>query len=489
MNRRDENQIQVELRRLARRRFLARSAGGLGAAALAALGTPGFGMSAPGALSPQGPHFAPTAKRVIYLFMSGGPSHIDLFDYKPSLEKIHGKELPDSVRQGQRITGMTSGQSAFPAVKPDWKFNRCGERGTYVSELLPHIGSIADRIAIVRSMHTEAINHDPAITYIQTGTQQLGKPSVGSWVSWGLGTENSDLPAYVVLISRTKDRGNAQPLFSRLWSSGFLPSSHQGVKFYGGKNPVLFLSDPEGMTRSNRRRMLDALRALNEEQLEVTRDPEVDTRIEQYELAYRMQTSVPDLTDLRDEPESTFALYGEDARKPGTFASNALLARRMAERGVRFIQLFHRGWDNHSGLQADLPRQCKDVDQASAALVKDLAARGLLDDTLIVWGGEFGRTVYSQGDINAKSRGRDHHGRCFATWLCGGGIKPGIDHGATDDWCWNIAEDPVHIRDLSATVLHTLGFDHERLTYRFQGLDQKLTGVEPARVVREILRG
>ncbi|MEZ6197028.1 MAG: DUF1501 domain-containing protein [Planctomycetota bacterium] len=486
------NEIERALARLDRRRFLARAAGGLGFAALSSLGLPGVSAAARSGLvgaldGGRGPHFPPTAKRVIYLFMSGGPSHIDLFDWKDSLPKIHGQELPDSIRGGQRITGMTSGQTSFPAVQPKVPLRRRGERGTWISELLPHIGGIADRLAIVRSMHTEAINHDPAITYIQTGTQQLGKPSIGSWVSWGLGSDNADLPAYVVLLSRTVDRGNAQPLFSRLWSSGFLPSNHQGVKFRSGKDPVLFLNDPAGLSKDDRRAMLDGLRDLNEEHFAADLDPETETRIDQYELAYRMQTSVPDLTDISREPDSTFALYGEDARKPGTFASNCLLARRMAERGVRFIQLFHRGWDNHNGLNQDLPRQCKDVDQATAGLIEDLARRGLLEDTLVVWGGEFGRTIYSQGKIGAEVSGRDHHGRCFSTFLCGGGIEPGIDYGETDDWCWNVAKDPVHIRDLSATILHTLGLDHERLTFRFQGLDQKLTGVEPARVVRELL--
>jgi len=434
---------------------------------------------------PDLPHFAPRAKRLIYLFMSGGPSHIDLFDYKPSLRKIHGQELPDSIRKGQRLTTMTSGQTSFPCVAPMFDFQRYGEHGTWVSELLPYTAGIVDDITIVKSMHTEAINHDPAITFINTGAQQPGKPSLGAWLSYGLGAMNQDLPSYVVMISRGK--GNLQALYARLWGSGFLPSKTQGVKFRSSGDPVLYLENPDGIDAVTRRRMLDGIAAINEAKYEETGDPEIHDRISQYEMAFRMQTSVPELMDLSDEPDSTFEMYGEDARKPGTFAANCVLARRLAERDVRFVQLFHRGWDGHNNLPREIRGQCKDTDQACAALVRDLKQRGLLDDTLVVCGGEFGRTIYSQGTLTDDNHGRDHHPRCFHTWLAGAGIKPGFEYGVTDDHCYNIVENPVHIRDLNATILHQLGIDHERFTYPYLGLDERLTGVENARVVRDIL--
>ncbi len=477
----------TELRqKLTRRSLLARSGRALGAAALGSLLRPGAASAASnsGGL-PELPHFAPKAKRVIYLFFSGGPSSIDMFDYKPVLNKLHGQELPDSVRNGQRITGMTSGQKSFPVVAPMFKFQKHGEHGTYVSETVPHIASIVDEIAIVKTVNTEAINHDPAITYINTGTQQLGKPSMGAWLSYGLGSLSENLPAYVVMIS--KGRGGSQALYSRLWGSGFLPSKHQGVQFRSGADPVLYLQNPPGVDAGMRRRMLDRIAKINQTQFEEFGDPETEARIAQYEMAFRMQTSVPDLMDLETEPKSTFELYGKDASKPGTFASNCIVARRMAERGVRFIQLFHRGWDQHGNLPRDFRYQCEDVDQPAAALVKDLKQRGMLDDTLIVCGGEFGRTIYSQGKLSKDNHGRDHHGRCFSTWLAGGGIKPGVEFGETDDFCYNVVRDPVHINDLNATILHQLGIDHQRFSVPYQGLDQRLTGVLPVRIVREIL--
>jgi hypothetical protein len=476
---------------MTRRYLLGRSAGCLGAAAFAALACQRSvrGATAVAALDragaslglPELPHFKPTAKRVIYLFQSGGPSHVDLFDYHPRLRQLHGAELPASVRQGQRVTGMTSGQSTFPVTAPMFNFSRHGQLGTWVSDLLPNTARIVDELTIVKSVHTEAINHDPAITYINTGTQQLGKPSMGAWLSYGLGCETQNLPAYVVMTSKA-NRPAMQPLFARLWGSGFLPSNHQGVRFRAGKDPVLYLSNPPGVSADRRRSMLDSLAALNEIQFQRSSDPETETRIRQYEMAYRMQTSVPDLMDLSDESEHTFQLYGEAARKPGTYAANCLLARRLAERGVRFIQLFHRDWDQHFHLPRDIREQCRDTDQASAALVIDLKERGLLDDTLVIWGGEFGRTIYSQGALTADDHGRDHHGRCFTTWMAGGGVRAGYEHGETDDFCYNIVRDPVHINDLNATILHAMGIDHERFTFPYQGLDQRLTGVEGARV-------
>ncbi len=476
---------------MTRRYLLGQTAGCLGAAALAQLsGSPALGrdrQEKKGAGLPELPHFSPTAKRVIYLFQSGGPSHLDLYDYKPGLADRFGTDLPDSIRKGQRLTEMTHKQKNFPVAPSLMKFKQHGECGAWLSETLPHIGSVADEIAIIRSTHTEAINHDPAITYINTGTQQLGKPSMGSWLSYGLGSENKDLPAYIVLISQGTGLAGGQPLFSRLWSSGFLPSTHQGVRFRSGRDPVLYLGNPPGVDSDGRRNMLAGLSRLNTIKAERTGDPEIHTRIAQYEMAFRMQSSVPDLVNLEDEGEGVFKLYGENARKPGTFAANCILARRLAESGVRFIQLFHRGWDQHGNLPGQIRGQCSDVDQASAALVRDLKERGMLDETLVIWGGEFGRTVYCQGALKKDNYGRDHHGRCFSVWMAGGGIKGGVQLGKTDDYGYNVLEDAVHIRDLNATILHCLGIDHEKLTFPYQGLDQRLTGVEQARVLKQVL--
>lgn len=466
-----------------RRNFLGRSCSLLGGAALSSL----LPRQASAASSqPSLPHFAPKAKRVIYLFMAGGPSHIDMFDYKPAMQKLHGTELPDSIRNGQRITGMTSDQSSFPCVAPMFNFERVGQRGTWMNtDLLPHTASIADKIGIIRTMNTEAINHDPAITYINTGTQQFGHPSMGAWMSYGLGSLSDNLPSYVVMISVGKKPGQA--LYARLWGSGFLPSQHQGVQFRSGNEPVLYLNDPKGIDRKLRRNMLDGLGSLNEQRFKRVGDPEIQARISQYEMAFRMQASVPDLMDTKEEPDHIHDLYGPESRNKGTFAANCILARRMAESGVRFVQLFHRGWDQHGDLPKDLAHNCKSVDQPAAALVKDLEQRGLLEDTVVIFGGEFGRTIYSQGKLTKDNHGRDHHGRCFSTWVAGGGFKPGVDYGETDDFAYNILQGPVHINDFNATVLNNLGIDHERFTYRHQGLDSRLSGVEHRRVVTEIL--
>jgi len=484
------NSLHAVHRAMTRGMFFSQTAGGLGLAALACLGVGGASASRIPAARPVfagGTDFLPRAKRVIYLFQSGGPAHMDLFDYHPEMNKIHGQELPDSVRGGQRLTTMTSGQTSFPCVAPMFQFARQGASGTWFSETLPHLAGVADEMCVVKSMQTEAINHDPAITYFNTGSQQPGKPSLGSWLSYGIGSENQNLPAYVVLISQGSGRPGGQPLFSRLWSSGFLPSNHQGVRFRSGQSPVLFLANPPGIGAATQRQTLDRLTRLNEIQAAVVGDPEIDTRIAQYEMAFRMQASVPELVDLSGESDRTFELYGHNARKPGSFAANCILARRMAERGVRFIQLFHRGWDQHGDLPKALRAQCLDIDQPSAALIRDLKDRGLLDDTLIVWGGEFGRTIYCQGALSQNSYGRDHHGRCFTIWLAGGGIKGGFEYGRTDLFSYNVIENPVNIRDLNATLLHCLGIDHTSLSFKFQGLEQRLTGVEPARVVHEIL--
>jgi len=485
----DSSQTQTHL---TRRHLFGRAGGGLGAAALASLMQPApiqgamLGDTANGLA--ELPHRAPRAKRVIYLVQSGGPSHIDLFDYKPQLQKHHGEELPESIRQGQRLTEMTHKQKEKPCVATAFKFARCGKSGMLLSELLPHTAEVADEIALIKSMHTEAVNHDPGVTLMNTGSQQLGKPSMGAWLSYGLGSESKDLPAFVVMISQGSGLRVTQPIFARLWGSGFLPSEHQGVQFRSGRDPVLYLSDPPGIDRTSRRRMLDALARINQAKAATQGDPEIESRIAQYEMAFRMQASVPSLMDLSQETEKTFALYGDDAKKPGTYAANCLLARRLAERGVRFIQLYHRGWDQHGGLPKGIAGQCKDTDQPTAALIKDLKQRGMLDETLIVWGGEFGRTVYCQGKLTSDNYGRDHHGRCYALWLCGGGIRGGTVLGATDDFCYNIAERPIHIHDVNATLLHQLGIDDKRLTYPFQGLDQRLTGVEnDGRVIQEIL--
>lgn len=478
------------------RRALLRSAGlGLGAMALGAIDPQRFlmgqersgvlGANQPAAIGQVGlPHFPATAKRVIYLFMSGGPSQIDLFDDKPSIRKLHGTPLPDSVRGEQRLTGMTSGQASFPICAPIVDFAKHGECGRSVSALLPYTAKVVDEIAVIKSMHTEAINHDPGITFINTGSQIPGRPSMGAWASYGLGSVNQNMPGYVVMVSQGTGKNPGQPIFSRLWGSGFLPSNHQGVQLRSSGDPVLYLADPPGIDREHRREMLDDLAEMNRAKLQTNGDPEIETRIAQYEMAFRMQAEVPQLVDLSDETGETYALYGEEARRPGTFAYNCLLARRMAESNVRFIQLFHRGWDQHSDLPTHLTNQCRDTDQACAGLITDLKRRGLLQDTLVIWGGEFGRTSYSQGEIGS---GRDHHGRCFTMWLAGGGVRGGVEHGETDDYCYNIVKDGVHIRDLNATLWHCLGVDHDRFTYRFQGLEHKPTGVEEARVVREVL--
>ena len=464
---------------LNRRHFLNQSGLSLGSVALASLLEEAQGGH-PDSVSNSGErvaHFPAQAKRIIYLFMHGGPSQLDLFDHKPGLRQRHGEELPESVRANQRLTGMTSGQKSFPVTASLFSFAQHGECGTWMSALLPETAKIVDDLCIVHSMHTEAINHDPAVTLLQTGHQQPGRPGFGAWASYGLGSENSNLPAFVVLLSRGSAARPADPLYARLWGSGFLPSNHQGVAFRTGGDPVLYLSNAPGIDVAARRDQLDVLTALNSMQAATQRDPEIDTRISQYEMAFRMQSSVPDLVDLRDESDSTLEAYGHQAREPGTFARHCLLARRMAERGVRFIQLYHRGWDQHYNLPSDLRLQCRDVDRPVAALIRDLKQRGLLDETLVVWGGEFGRTTYSQGTPEPTNYGRDHHGRCFTMWLAGGGIRPGIVYGQTDDFCYNVVRDPVHVHDLNATLLHQLGLDHTRLTYRSQGRDFRLTDV------------
>src|SRR5437773_1772778 len=472
---------------LTRRHFFGRMATGIGVAALGSLLNPGLWKGIADEKSkglPGGLQLTPTAKRVIYLFMAGGPSQMELLDYKPSLEKLHETELPDSIRMGQRITTMTSGQKSLPVVKSIYKFKPYGRSATWISELLPHTAGIVDDICIVKTVNTEAINHDPAITFIQTGFQQPGRPCMGAWLSYGLGSANKNLPAFIVMISNGKE--SDQPLYSRLWSAGFLPSELQGVQFRGKGDPVLYLSNPPGISPETRRRMLDGLAKLNEKRYQAFADPEISSRISQYEMAYRMQTSVPELTDISKEPERLLEMYGPDVKKPGTFAYNCLLARRMAERGVRFIQLYHRGWDQHSDLPKRIKEQCQDTDQPSAALIKDLKERGLLDDTLVIWGGEFGRTVYCQGKIEKDNYGRDHHGRCYSIWMAGGGVKPGISYGRTDDYCYNVVENPGHIHDLNATILRCLGVDHEKLTYRFQGRDFRITDIH-GEVVKDIL--
>lgn len=473
-----------------RRQLLANSSRVVGAAALASLSAEGTKQAIAAPDNGRGgipglPHFAPKAKRVIYLFMSGGPSHIDTFDYHPEIRKLHGQELPDSVRQGQRLTGMTSGQKSFPVVAPMFKFKQHGEHGTWVSEILPKTAGIVDDISIVKSVHTEAINHDPAITFINTGVQAPGKASMGAWVSYGLGSPNKNLPSYIVMISRGP--GQKQALYSRLWGSGFLPSKHQGVKLRSGNDPVLYLENPDGVDRDMRRRMLDRIAKINGEHFNDFGDPETQTRIAQYEMAFRMQMSVPEIMDVGSESKETLELYGPEAEKPGTFARNCIVARKLAEQGVPFIQLFHRGWDQHGSLPKLIRGQCDSIDHPVAGLIKDLKQRGLFEDTLVVWGGEFGRTIYSQGKLTADNHGRDHHGRAFTMWMAGAGIKRGFEYGMTDNWSYNIIENPVQIQDLNATILNQLGVDHNRLTFRYQGLDQRLTGVEPCRVIDEIL--
>ncbi len=474
---------------LSRRAFLNRFGLGLGGIALAdllaaAAPATGAGQSAPdlGVLGGH-LHFPAKAKRVIYLFMAGGPSQLETFDYKPLLNERNGQELPDSVRMGQRLTGMSGNQATLPMAGSIFKFARHGQSGAWVSELLPHTAKVVDDLCIVRSLYTEAINHDPAITFLQTGSQMSGRPSIGSWVHYGLGSDNENLPAFVVLITPGKVD---QPLYSRLWGNGFLPSRHQGVQFRAGKDPVLYLTNPDGVSPESRRLMLDRLKELNEHAAEKLGDAEIDTRIAQYEMAYRMQASVPEVMDLAKEPAGVFELYGPEAKKPGTFAANCLLARRLAERGVKFIQLYHQGWDQHGNLPAGIQVQCRETDRAGAALVTDLKQRGLLDDTLVIWGGEFGRTNYSQGKLTATDYGRDHHPRCFTVWMAGGGVKPGLVYGTTDEFGYNVVENGVHVHDFHATLLRLLGVDHERLTYFYQGRRFRLTDVA-GRVVQDLL--
>ena len=481
---------------LNRRAFLSKASLGIGTAALAGmLGRRYFRVNAKGIMEATTDlrdgvldvtHIAPKAKRVIYLFQSGGPSQLELFDYKPLLNKRRGEDLPESIRKGQRLTGMTSGQDSFPLVGSQFPFQQHGKSGAWVSDLLPYTSKIVDELCIIKSMHTEAINHDPAITFFQTGSQQPGRPSIGSWLSYGLGSMNDNLPTFSVLLSRGTGRPAGQPLYSRLWGNGFLHSIHQGVQFRSGKDPVLYLNDPDGLDRESRRRMLDRMARINHEQHAHFRDPEISTRIAQYEMAYRMQTSVPEVMNIEDEPDYIYRMYGPDATRPGTFAANCILARRMAEKGVRFIQLYHMGWDQHDGLPGAISKQAMDVDQASAALVMDLKQRGMLEDTLVVWGGEFGRTNYSQGVLTDTNYGRDHHPRCFSIWMAGGGIKPGLVYGETDEFGYNSIENPVHVHDFQATLFHLLGIDHERLTYKYQGRRFRLTDVS-GEVVKDIL--
>jgi hypothetical protein len=474
-----------------RRQFFARGKNVLGAAALSSL----LGESLAGKLMAAGsparpilPHFPAKAKQVIYLHMVGGPSQMDLFDYKPKMQEWYDKDLPESIRNGQRLTTMTSGQSRFPIAPSKYKFTQTGKCGMWMNtELLPWLGQCADDMCFIRSMHTEAINHEPAITAMQTGNQVTGRPCIGSWLSYGLGALNKDLPAFVVLVAEPTNREQMQAISARLWSNGYLPGEHAGVSFRSGGDPILFINNPPGISSDLRRRQLDGLKSLNELNYQLVGDPETHTRIQQFEMAFRMQASVPELTQIANEPDSTYKLYGEEAKKPGTFAYSALMSRRLIERGVRFVQVYLNNWDHHGNLGNRMPFQCKDIDQSTYALIQDLKQRGMFEDTLIIWGGEFGRTIYSQGGLSRENYGRDHHPRCFTMWMAGGGAKGGVIHGETDDFSYNIVKDPVHIRDFHATVLDLLGINHERFAYKFQGLDSKLTGVEPAHVIRELI--
>jgi hypothetical protein len=467
-----------------RRHFLSKLSLGLGSVALGSLLIPDLFSSADEEAIISGlPHFAPKAKRIIYLFQNGAPSQLDLFDHKPMLQKMHGKDLPESIRNGQRLTGMTSGQKKFPLAGSIFKFNEYGEARAQMSELLPYTAGVVDDLCILKSMFTEAINHDPALTFFQTGAQVGNRPSMGSWLSYGLGTENKNLPAFCVLLS--KGKGNGQGVYSKLWTNGFLESIHQGVQFSSGENPVLYLNNPEGIDKTERRKMLDKLSDLNDLSFDEFGDPEIKTKIQQYEMAYRMQTAVPEVTDMNKEPESIIKLYGADCLVPGTFAANCLLARKLSENGVRFVQLYHQGWDGHDNLPFQIKGQCKDVDQASAALITDLKQRGMLDETLVIWGGEFGRTNYCQGDLTKDNYGRDHHPRCFTIWMAGGGIKPGI-YGETDDFGYNITKNPVHVNDFHATILSLMGLDHEKLTFKHLGRRYRLTDVA-GKVVNDII--
>lgn len=478
-----------------RRQFLRRGGNALGWAAMSALGmhaaeAAGKPGASGAAKEPHyaGPHLPAKAKHVIYLHMVGGPPQMDLYDYKPQMQEWYDKDLPASVRNGQRLTTMTSGQARFPIAPSRYKFEKCGKSGMTVTELLPYTQKMVDDMCFIRSMHTEAINHEPAITYMQTGNQITGRPCLGAWASYGLGSMNQNLPTFVVLVAKPSNQEQVQAISARLWSSGYLSGEHAGVSFRSGGDPILYINNPNGVPMEVRRETLDGLRALNELNYKTVGDEETHTRIQQYELAFRMQSSVPELTNITKEPESTYALYGEDARnKPGSFAHSALLARRMVERGVRFVQIYHNNWDTHGNVAGRLPSQCKDVDQPTYGLIQDLKQRGMLDETLIIWGGEFGRTIYSQGGVSRENYGRDHHPRCYTMWMAGGGSRPGQVYGETDDFSYNIVKDPVHIHDFHATVLRLLGFDHERFTYKYQGLDQRLTGVEPAKVIQELM--
>lgn len=481
----DKNDLIELHRKLDRRDFLQKTAMGFGALALnSVFAGQAKGESMEEQIMRALPSIAPKAKRVVYLFMAGGPSQFETFDYKPNLKSFYGKDLPDSIRKGQRLTGMSANQAILPVVPPNFNFQRHGKSGTWVSELLPYTAQVVDDLCIINSMYTEQINHDPAITFFQTGHQLAGRPSIGSWLSYGLGSENQNLPAFIVLVS--KDASKDQPLYARLWGNGFLPSEHQGVQFRSGKDPVLFLNNPEGYDGADRKEMLDYLSKLNALQNDTWGDPEIDARIAQYEMAFKMQTSVPEVMDLKDESEETFELYGPGSKDKGTFAANCLLARKLLEKDVRFVQLYHQGWDHHGDLPKNIAKQCKQTDQATAALLMDLKRRGLLEDTLVVWGGEFGRTVYSQGKLSATSYGRDHHPRCFSMWMAGAGVKPGITYGQTDDFSYNIVKDPVHVHDFQATLLHLMGIDHEQLTFKYQGRRFRLTDVH-GKVVSGVL--
>jgi hypothetical protein len=473
---------------MTRRQLFGRGGSVVGAAALSSLFGDDHARAHSSERNSSVPHFPPKAKNVIYLHMVGGPSQIDLYDYKPKMIEMYDQDLPDSIRNGQRLTGMTSGQKRFPVAPSKWKFSQAGECGLWMNqELLPYTAKCVDEMAFVRSMNTEAINHEPAITAMQTGSQIAGRACIGSWLSYGLGSENRDLPAFVVLIAEPSQGGAIQAISGKLWSSGFLPGEHAGVSFRSAGDPILYINNPDGVTPAMRRSQLDGLKQLNTLTYESLGDPETYTRIQQYEMAYRMQASVPDLTDINQESEQTFKLYGELARKPGSFANTALMARRLVERGVRFVQIYLNGWDQHGNVAGKLPTQCLDIDQATHALIQDLKQRGLFEETLIIWGGEFGRTIYSQGGLSQENYGRDHHPRCFTMWLAGAGVKGGTIYGETDDFSYNVIKDPVHVRDMHATILHLLGIDHERFTYRAQGLDFRLTGVEPANIVKAVL--
>ncbi len=471
---------------LTRRQFFAGGGSLVGNAAIASLLGPSVAKASHS--NPLRPHYRATAKRVIYLHMVGGPSQMDLFDYKPIMKDWYDKELPDSVRRGQRLTTMTSGQARFPVAPSKYRFSQTGECGMWMNtELLPWLAKKSDEICWLRSVHTEAINHEPAITAMQTGNQVTGRPCLGAWASYGLGTMNENLPTFVVLVAIPSNREQEQAISARLWNAGYLPGEHAGVSFRSTGDPILYINNPPGVPNAIRQRSIAGINQLNQMTYNQLRDPETHTRIRQYEMAFRMQASMPELTDLSHEPERTFKLYGDEARKPGTFASSVLMARRLVERGVRFVQIYHNNWDHHSNIGSRMPDQCRDVDQPCHALLEDLKQTGLLDDTLVIWGGEFGRTIYTQGTLTRENYGRDHHPRCFTMWMAGGGVKAGKIYGETDDFSYNIVADPLHIRDFHATILHTLGFDHERLTYNHQGLDQRLTGVLPARVITELL--